>query len=197
MATGREGYGFPKTIARFRIPEKMSSLDTYWVETLALERFQTDSISQPMRILEVTRTEGFKRNPTQPLETLQWLFTLLLGEGENLSTRFSLGWQHIQNMVKNQEVQTVVLRQLRDVQNPTVAAYQEIIEASSRIARIHRSGFLPGSFELSLPSNASFPIAEDLGLDPARNPVKGAYWMDFDFFLDVGKTLWKSDSRLS
>jgi hypothetical protein len=50
---------------------------------------------------------------------------------------------------------------------------------------------------MRLSSNASFPIAEELGLNPDRNPVKGAYWMDFDFFLDVGKTLWKTDFQLS
>ena len=197
MATGREVYGFPKTIAQFQMPEKLTDSAPYWVETLAMERFQADSTSQPMHILEVIHTGGHKRNPAQPLETVQSLFTMLLGEEENLSTRVALGRQHVLNMLKTQEVQTVFLRQLRDIKNPTIAAYQEIIQAPSRVARIHRGGFLPGSFEMRLSSNASFPIAEELGLNPDRNPVKGAYWMDFDFFLDVGKTLWKTDFQLS
>jgi len=191
MATGREVYGFSKTIAQFQIPEKFSSTDSYWVETLAMERFQADSRSKPMRVLEVVQTgNGRRRNAAQPLDTVRSLYTMLAGEKENLSTQFTLGWHHFQNIVKTQEVQMVFLRQLRDIRNPAVASYQEIIEAPSRVARVHQGGFLPGSFELRLTTNASFPIAEELGLDPERNPVKGACWMDFDFFLDVGQTLW-------
>jgi len=198
MATGREVYGFPKTIAQFQIPEKISSTDAYWVETLAMERIQAGSRMKPMRVLEVVhggRQDGRKRNAAQPLDTVRSLYAMLAGEKDNLSTRFSLGWHHFQHIVKTQEVQMVFLRQLRDIRNPTVASYQEVIEAPSRVARIHRGGFLPGSFEVRLISSDTFPIAEELGLDPERNRVKGAYWMDFDFFLDIGQTLWTTDPK--
>ena len=196
MATGREVYGFPKTIAQFQIPELKSSPEPYWVETLAMERFQADSLSQHMRVLEVIRTEHTQNAPQQ-IEAVQSLISMLTGENENVSTRLSLGWQNLQSIVQTQEIQMAFLRQLRDIHQPTVAAYQEIIEAPSRVARFHQGGVLSGVFEVRLPRNASYPIAESLGLDTERNPVKGAYWMDFDFFLDVGKTLWKTDSRLS
>ena len=189
MATGREVYGFPKTIAQFQIPENHASPDAYWVETQAIDRFQADATSRLMRVLEVVRTGGRKQRLSQPGEAVQSIISLLIGEHETLATRLSLGRQNLQNLIQTQEVKMVFLRQFRDVQNPTVAAYQEVIEASSRVARIQKGGFLPGSYELHLPLNASFPIAETLGLDSERNPVKGAYWMDFDFFLDGGKTI--------
>jgi len=195
MATGREMYGFSKTIAQFQIPEKHAAPDAYWVETQAMDRFQADAKSRLMRVVEVVRTSGRKRRLAQPGEAVQSIISLLIGEHETLATRLSLGRQHLQNLIQAQEVQMVFLRQLRDVQNPTVAAYQEVIEASSRVARIQQGGFLPGSYELRLPLNASFPIAETLGLDSESNPIKGAYWMDFDFFLDGGKTIWKTGSQ--
>lgn len=191
MATGREGYGFPKTIAQFQIPGQLSSTSPYWVKTLAMERFKADSISQPMQVVEVIRTRH-AQPPLQQLATIQSLITMLTGENESLPTRVALGWQNLQNMIATREIQMVYLRQLRDIQTPTVAAYQEIIKAPTRVARVHRVGVLDGVFEVRFPPNASFPIAEDLGLSPAQNPVKGAYWMDFDFYLDVGKTLWRT-----
>lgn len=191
MATGREGFGFPKTLAQFQIPGQKTSTDPYWVKTLAMERFRTDSISQEMRVVEVIRTRHAQA-PLQQLATVQSLIAMLTGENENLSTRVVVGLQNLQKMIATREIQMVFLRQLRDIHDPTVAAYQEIIKAPTRVARLHRVGVLDGVFEVRLPVNASFPIADDLGLDTDRNPVKGAYWMDFDFFLDVGKTLWKS-----
>jgi hypothetical protein len=194
MSTGREVYGFPKTIAQFQIPGQMSSVDPYWVKTLAMERFQADSHSRPMRVLEVHRTRHVQ-HPTRQFATIQSLISILTGENENLSTRFSLGWQNLQKMIKTQEIQMVFLRQLRDIHHPTSAAYQEIIEAPFKVAHIHRGGVLSGVFEVRLPINASFPIAEELGLDAERNPVKAAYWMDFDFFLDIGQILWTTNPK--
>jgi hypothetical protein len=191
MATGREGYGFPKALAQFQIPGQLSSTSPYWVKTLAMERFKTDSISQPMQVVEVIRTRH-AQHPVQQLATIQSLLAMLTGENERVSTRVTLGWQNLQQMLKTHEIHMVFLRQLRDIHRPEVAAYQEIIEAPSRVARVHRVGVIDGVFEVRLPANASFPIAEDLGLNVESNPVKGAYWMDFDFFLDVGKTIWKT-----
>jgi hypothetical protein len=191
MATGREVYGFPKTIAQFQIPGQRSSTDPYWVKTQAMERFQADSLSQPMRVIEVIRTRHVQ-HPARTLAPLRSLLSTLTGENEKFSTRFSLGWQNLRKIIKTREIQTVFLRQLRDIQNPARAAYQEIIEAPFKVARLHRGGGLDGVFEVRFPPNASYPIAEELGLESERNPVKGAFWMDFDFFLDVGKTLWKT-----
>lgn len=196
MATGREGFGFPKTIAQFQIPGQKNSPGPYWVKTQAMERFRPDSISQEMRVVEVIRTRH-AQPPLQQLATVQTLLTMLTGENEAFSTRVVLGLQNLQKMIATREIQVVFLRQLRDIHDPTVAAYQEIIQAPTRVARLHRVGVLDGAFDVRLPANASFPIAEDLGLDADRNPVKAAYWMDFDFFLDVGKTLWKTDSQVS
>jgi hypothetical protein len=189
MATGREVYGFPKTVAQFQIPEKTTSREAYWVEAMALERFQPEARIEWQRIFEVVPVEEGK-NGSRPgaLSEAGRLWPALLGGGDSLPARLALSWRHL----RKREVPILFLRQLRDIEEPTRAAYLEVIEAPARLTRFHRGGLLPAPFEVRFTANATFPIAEELGLRPAGHPVRSALWMAFDFLMDRGKTLWRA-----
>ncbi len=189
MATGREVYGFPKTLAQFQIPQETASRQPYWVETMAMERFHPESRIRSQRIFEVVPGDpGQNGAGPESLAAAGRLWPVLPGQGERLSTRLALGWRQL----RKRETPILFLRQLRDIEEPTRAAYLEVIEAPARVTRLRRGGSLPGSFEVRFAANATFPIAEELGLRPEGHPVRGALWVEFDFLMDAGKTLWRA-----
>jgi hypothetical protein len=194
MATGREVYGFPKTIAQFQIPKEMNSPESYWVETAALKKFHSQSRMTNERIFEVVPrlNSQQKGKPFQSLNDLRLLLPMLTGGGKGLQSQITMSWYHFRNIAASRKSDILFLRQLRDIRNPAVAAYQEVIEAPARVTDFHRGGWLPGSFDVHLQSNATFPIAEELGLDMGGHPVQAAFWVEFDFLMDVGQTLWRS-----
>ena len=192
MATGREVYGFPKTIAQFQIPAEIDSGQSYWVETAALKRFQPPERMTTERIFEVVPRQNGKARAFQTLEDMRHFLPMMMGEDKGLKTQMSLGWHHFQNMVSSRKSDVLFLRQLRDIQNPAVAAYQEVLEAPARVTDFHRGGWLPGSYEVNFQSNDTFPVAEELGLEMHGHPVQAAFWAEFDFVMDLGKTLWQT-----
>ena len=194
MASGREIYGFPKTTAQFQIPDNVDSGQSHWIQTLAMERFGVEERIRPLRLFEVNRqaSSAEKQKDIRPREMVRHVFANLMGGQETFSTRLQLGWRYFRNLAEKQHTPMVFLRQLRDIQDPTCAAYQEIIEAPAVVKRYHRGGFLPGSYEVNFMPNASFPIVEELGLCASSNPVRAAFWVEFDFLMDVGRPLWRS-----
>lgn len=191
MATGRELYGFPKTIGRFQIPQEIDGPDSYWVETMSMERFAAGSRVHPMRIFEVRRTAD-KRGAPGRLARAASLLPILLGDDPAPGARLALSWNTLRNALRDRSVQMLFLRQLRDVRDPARAAYQEVIEAPAQVTRARRGGLIPGQFELHLAPNAAFPIAEELGLCADGHPVRAAVWVDFDFLVGFGVPLWNA-----
>ncbi|MEM7118876.1 MAG: acetoacetate decarboxylase family protein [Chloroflexota bacterium] len=194
MASGREIYGFPKTLAQFQIPEATGSHEPYWVDSFGLENAGSGARYRMLRLFELRRT-GKASNEfleKRPFKTAHHLYNSLFGGQESSVTRWQLRQRYLHNLRHKQHVPVLFLRQLRDIQDPNRAAHQEILEAPANITRFWRGGLLPNDYNLHLTPNASFPIAEELGLCPDEHPIKSAFWVDFDFCMDKGQTLWQA-----
>ena len=81
------------------------------------------------------------------------------------------------------------LKQFRDVHDPDRACYQSIVEASEKVTGFRKAGLLAGDYQLTIFPFASHPIAAELGLPPDPQPALAAWYVDFDFVLEKGKTL--------
>jgi uncharacterized protein with NAD-binding domain and iron-sulfur cluster len=189
IATGRELYGFPKAQASFVIPASPSDGGDYAVDAMALAHHHPSSLAAPRRLFEVV-DRGAQSGLVDALrgraETLAAIHGLFGGDAPRALFDGARG-----------EVPIVFLRQLRDIADPSRAAFQEIVVAPARVLDRHGGGVIPRAHELVTRDCDSHPIAADLGLRAGANRVDASFWTEFDFLMDRGETLFRADHRAS
>ena len=189
VATGREQYGFPKLQARFEIPESMTG-GAYRVWSDAIAHHSPSSEAQEELILEVK--PGGSPPPSR-YQAVRSLGRLISGEEGILSSLFSAG--PLRNLF-SREIPVLFLRQLRDIREPTRAAFQEIVVASARHEHAHGGGLLGESWRLHVAGHDSPPIARTLGISSAGVDAQAAFWTRFDFTMELGQTLWRAGEEV-
>ena len=90
----------------------------------------------------------------------------------------------------------IALKQFRDSASPGLACYQALVNSPVRIKNFAGGGFHASTFELSIETCASHPIAQNfLGLPaPAAGsktivPIDWAAWVKFDFDALAGSVI--------
>jgi hypothetical protein len=93
-------------------------------------------------------------------------------------------------LLSEQVVRHVFLKQIRDAENGELAALQQVVEARSRVVggsvRWRR---LPGPYELTIAPLASHPLQDDLGL-PLEQTIRLAFAAEFGFRMEPGVVRW-------
>ena len=168
MVTGREVFGLPKQLGRFKMPLRLEDLGKAtrpefraevvgtltpggpkdWRTLLTIEQIGKDEDSDEKRVLSAL---GRMLVPSALRE-----FTLPTWLSD-------LG-----------AVPTLGLKQFRDAEDPEGACYQAIVEAPLATVKLHgRPRFLFDAFELTLMDVPSHPVADVLGLptEPQRIPL--------------------------
>jgi uncharacterized protein with NAD-binding domain and iron-sulfur cluster len=95
-------------------------------------------------------------------------------------------------LLSEQVVRLVFLKQVRDAEHGDLAALQQVVEARSSVTpgslRWRR---LRGSYELSVNPLASHPLEDELGLRPDQT-ITLAFGAEFGFRMDAGTVRWPS-----
>jgi hypothetical protein len=93
-------------------------------------------------------------------------------------------------LLSEQAVRHVFLKQIRDAENGELAALQQVVEARSRVVggslRWRR---LLGPYELSIAPLASHPLQDELGL-PLEHTIRLAFTAEFGFRMEAGVVRW-------
>jgi uncharacterized protein with NAD-binding domain and iron-sulfur cluster len=93
-------------------------------------------------------------------------------------------------LVSQQAVRLVFLKQIRDAEDGEAAALQQVVEAHSSVTpRTLRWRRLRGSHELSVRSLASHPLEDELGLAPDQR-IRLAFAAEFGFRMEPGVVRW-------
>ena len=127
--------------------------------------------------------------PPGPPPSLPWVRRVLSGlHGIGLA---GSPMDMIIDMVKNPTL--VFLKQFRDVECPTKACYQAVVEAplGVRAMGAHYAALDPDHFELAIHDWASHPIATDLGVVNPLKPQR-AFRAQFNFDIMLGEEVWRA-----
>jgi hypothetical protein len=194
LATGREVYGYPKDLGTFEIPQGVDDANRIGVSTYAWKDHGPDSKLELSRLFEVRRTDppsggGLARVWDTLADAFQGLMRLIFGnDGKFTLASLELLVDVFEYLVSH-EVPNVFIKQFRDVADPNRACYQAIVEAKEKVTGFRTAGLLAGEYELTIFPFASHPIAADLGLSSGPNEALAAWYVDFDFDLEKGRTL--------
>jgi hypothetical protein len=93
-------------------------------------------------------------------------------------------------LLSEQVVRHVLLKQFRDAEHGELAALQQIVEARSSVSPgTLRWRRLRGSYELSVTQLESHPLGDELGLAPEQS-VRLAFAAEFGFRMEPGVVRW-------
>ncbi|MGH9041614.1 MAG: acetoacetate decarboxylase family protein [Acidimicrobiia bacterium] len=93
------------------------------------------------------------------------------------------------------EVTMVQLKQFRDIENPSIACFQSIVEVRNFLDRCPAWGVLPcDEYLVDIRTLDGAPIVRELGVNSVRHRPSFAMWLDLDFDLEAGQTLWFAPS---
>lgn len=195
MATGREIWGFRKTLGTHEIPSDPKDAAKFSATARIFDpmSFQTLGVWKP--VIEI-----WKDGPMGELETA-WsdlgLFWRALGDlwskepGNLHVSRLSLFADIVNLMKPPHRVPVVDLKQFRDCADTSLACYQSLVESTCTPSKV-TAGMLTGEWKARIYNYDSYRLATDLGIPPnVPVSVRTAFWAHMDFSADLGVEVWR------
>jgi acetoacetate decarboxylase len=189
LISGREVYGFPKTLGQIEMPDALGDDASFSVQSDVVAKFGAGArVSQEM-ILSVRRTDAAGVESEWHTELIGELYGEIVGALEFLPfAHLWMEWVHLDDLLT-----LAFLKQFRDATDGSQACYQEIIEAHSIVKRFGSADLLKGDYEFDIFHFDSMTMTSDLmfdGFDPATGNVRQkalfGFRFDFDFELTTG-----------
>jgi acetoacetate decarboxylase len=194
MATGREIYGFPKEMGWFLEPQLPEFIGDLAVDVTGYQAESPTKQSIRSRLYTVQRDTGTTpaafsplASARQVLEEIEKAMTIL--HGESLEEKFIVGFDIFKNMFS---IPALGLKQIRDIQVPSNAVFQSVVEAPLGITKFRDARLLTDKYTFTLNDLASHPVANDTGLKVGAQDVVFSFWLFADFELGTGRTNWQS-----
>jgi hypothetical protein len=188
MATGREVWGWPKTLATITVASDAPAAPAHFACDTGF--FQTFDASLPM-----VQGTLFGIDGTEPLTTAATWNTgqeafQAIGDGLLGGIATAL----IDVLGSGPKLPAIVLKQFRDSADPSLACFQALVDSPIMITNFAGGGPLYESFTLTITTCESHGIAADFfGVPPQPGsttiPVAWAGWVDFNFVALPGNTI--------
>ena len=197
MATGREVYGWPKSLGRIRLPagaDPAFHLETYGIRVLGPG-------SQPEFLPLLTVRPAGEAGTADGARPAAEVVGESLGElvadirtvledahDDHLANTWGIDADLLDDLA-TEAIPEIYLKQIRDIANGTDAAYQAICGSRAKVERIRWKRMML-DYALELHAVASHPLAQDLGIVPQT--LLPGYAIEMDFLQDVGEVMWEA-----
>lgn len=193
QATGREVWGFPKQLGRFRFTPQGSDPAAprdFNVDALVIAEYGRGSKAAYATIFEarplVAKGGGHSGGLLGSLKALADKAV------ERLTDAFTSMTLQIQEALGEGGMVMAMLKQFPDTADPTRACYQSILEAQASINGFRGAGLTDNHYEVRITSYDSHPFWSELGLQDGWQEVGQGVWMDFDFEQHLGVEIWRA-----
>jgi hypothetical protein len=192
--TGREVFGFPKESGVLAFPEPPGAPGPFSVDALVIRRYAPDTRAEIARIVEVAPTETRVPAAAHGAWTdVEEGARALMGRLRELITKDAVvpaveTLLHAMTEGHGPGARLVFLKQFRDVEDPSRACYQAVVEAPATVDALRGGGLLP-EHTVRIAHADSHPIVADLGLDGATCTTLLATRVDVDFTMDRGSVV--------
>ncbi|MBK8255399.1 MAG: NAD(P)-binding protein [Polyangiaceae bacterium] len=186
MATGREVYGFPKTLAHFSYPPNPQKPGVHTVSTWHIPHPGADLALAPLFTIAPT---GEFSSPAGWASILSHTGELM-GIREAFAPGFALNSKLAQSVL-GAEVKLLFLHQVRDAEQPTRALLQQVLVASCKVRALHDVKPLVHQYRVQVHPSSSHPLAKEIGLSGGSALTTASVLVEFDFEVGHGRSLWR------
>jgi len=192
MVTGREVFGLPKQLGRFRMPLSPDAELRFSADVVGFRRGERDPLNRWHELLDVRAPAG---SPSWLARLVDWADDGILQGLSALVDRglepggFDLG------QLDRVEMTTVGLKQIRDAEQADRACYQSIVEAPLRLLNLDagEARVLPRGLQFRLQPLQSHPVEEELGV--ADQEIDLAVYVKADIRMSPGREVWRAGAE--
>lgn len=217
MAGGREVYGFPKQMGTLEIPVGDTAPSLLHIDTVTLQTHAPDSVATNYRLITVERSGkpaplgAAWGHPGQALhEVMRAVGTTSVPDLGNGDTRSWLarwlpsGARQVADVspellffaqLVEEDIPMLLLKQFRDAHEQGAACYQAVVRVDMLVSLFRSGGLLPDDYHVRVEALDGEPLSRELGIQSSCSP-RLAFWLDFDFVVQLGHILWEArDAR--
>jgi hypothetical protein len=186
MVTGREVFGLPKQMGRFKMPVHIDELPHTSAPEFSADVRGTLQACGPVnwrRLVEV------RRHPTVAGPAgafVGQIFDKIVDQFHDDS-----GKPGITPPTGPTTLRSVGFKQLRDAAEPTRACYQSIVEAELETVKVHGGQPLLDDFDVTLFDVPSHPVASELGLVAGTQRATHAFYLNATMRMQPGHEIWR------
>lgn len=209
FAGGRETYGFPKQMGIPTIPVGIDAPAVLNLDTVTLATFGPNSEAVDQPVITVSRPANASAvplsstwgNPTAALTDVlssgsspmsnQSFFADPLSALSTMSSSVGTMAMFFADLVLGR-MPVVLLKQFRAAGQPGQACYQGIVSVEVKIDQVGDMGWLPNDYTAVFSHLDGQPMHRELGVPVTPVPVPFAFWLDFDFTVELGEVLWEA-----
>jgi hypothetical protein len=189
MVTGREIWGFRKTMGETGMPVNPGDPAHYWTKTTLFQQFGSNSHGEWATVLELDGASATGSQRSSLAEVTRGIIRTLESDvsldGLGLLLSFLAG---------GGALRLVNLKQLRAVESSNLAQYQALVEIDPQLDQLISASVLLGDYRAKVTQCASHHVVSDLGLvNPdaqGRFPADFAFIIKMDWHFDTGVVLW-------
>lgn len=192
MVTGRETFGYPKTMGTFTMddakPEKMTPLVAY---VTGKDPQTGEHISQKLWEIIPSQRNGTPEHRfiSDAAEMIKTFGSLVFKH-----PRLALSMDYAGLLAMFTGVSGLGLKQFRDAADGDCACYQAIVESPLNISKFHKGCVLAQDFVFKLYDIWTYPVHGNTGLKIGEQPVLAAFWYIADMETPSGSVVWQSSA---
>lgn len=172
LATGREIYGFAKSLGHFTMtPDGAEAPDSLVVETQAFKQYAPSAVLQRQPLFQVKKSQ---KQPGKVWSFLEGAVTAIKDafagkvQGFLLFEQMAAGKVHFFNVI-----------QLRNTTAPQKATYQQVTRCAMKVPLPKGFGILP-HYDVTIEALDSHPIVKILGLKSGTFTAHTGMWVRYD-----------------
>lgn len=194
MASGREIWGFPKSIGTFSPPTVAGQ--PYELSTRIFRTFAPTTEGEVVNLITVAPATLPGESEWHEIEDLARGLAQAL-DLKDASTEFKLGEDvklliDLVELAASRTLPVVNLKQFRDAADGSKACYQAIIQSTLGITSFKGGGPLLGDHEIELVRCASHDLIGDLGLPGESFRARFGAWVEMGFTANAGEAVWEA-----
>ena len=193
LLSGREDYGYPKTMGWSTMPE--GDLTAPFTLNVFGMNYGGGQAPEPRPLMELTPVgEELSEVDLAVGDVLavgEWIKQVLFDDRDEveLGLRFALDFAEA---LRRHTVDQVFLKQVRATVDGRQADLQQVVVAPA-ITKNVRASQLRHDYDLTIHHLDSHPLHDELGIVERQRVTLGAR-MDFDFLIEAGRVEWSADT---
>jgi len=196
MVTGREVWGYRKSLATINVPAQPGGTTGFSADTTIFRRFSPDTRGEIATLLRVTPLTTVNAQSTWG--SVQAAVEDILNRLEDAGAAVAqLAGQALAQFIGEPRLNVINLKQFRDAVDSTRACYQALVQSPCRLDAWHGGGLLHDNYRIEITTCDSHQIARDLGLGvpPSSGPLivkpRLAWWVRMGFSTEPGNVIWQ------
>ena len=187
LINGRELFGYPKYMCEYTMPAPGEPLTELTLAAKSFATFSPDTELALHPLLTVT-CQAKTETPLSTLDAITQTWHLFKSQTDFIPELDNLGEEQLFHLLFKPAIDQVFMKQFPDSSGQK-AVYQAIVAAHAQVNKVHSVALLENDLVATVFDNASFPLAQTLGVELGEQSILLPYHVNFDFEVPSGEVL--------